>query len=387
MKILRVISSVNPQAGGPINGLVNSSKGLIDKGHTVVVASLDDPESDFVNSFTYELYTFSSSLGVYSYSPNFKKWLQKNVKKFDVIIVHGLWQFHSIAVATMCKEQQVPYVVFTHGMLDPWFNEVYILKAIKKKFYWWLFEKRVINQASAVLFTSEEEKKLARKSFRPYNPKEVVVSYGSHQPLVDIDKSIDIFIRKFPVLSGKRCLLYMSRIHTKKGIDLLIDAFSKISYSDDLCLVIAGPDNDGLRARLEEQAVKLGVADKIVWTGMLNGDLKWGAYHASDVFILPSHQENFGIVVAEALSTSTPVLITNKVNIWREVEAYGAGIVGNDNVDGIVDVLSKWLSFGDRELEAMRRNALLCYGDRFSIQSAVHGLEKQLLSVIEGYDG
>ena len=383
MRVLRVISSVDLTSGGPINGLVNSTAGLLQRGHDVVTVSLDGPTSMHVGNFPFQIHSFRSYGGTFSYSPGLKTWLKANVMHFDVVVIHGLWQFHSYCAANACIKAKIPYVVFTHGMLDPWFNDVYVLKAIKKKIYWRLFERRVINQASAVLFTSEEEKILARESFRPYSPNEVVVSYGSPQPTVNVDRSADLFIRKFPILSGKRFLLYMSRIHTKKGIDLLIDAFARIHYSEDLFLVIAGPDNQGLRISLEEQAVKLGISNKIVWTGMLSGDLKWGAYHAADVFVSPSHHENFGIVVAEALSTSTPVLITNKVNIWREVEAYGAGIVGDDNVAGVVKVLSKWLSLNDDESEAMRRNALVCYGDRFSIQSAVHSLEKQLLSVIE----
>jgi len=384
LKILRVISSVNPAAGGPINGLINSTRELIKKGHCVEVLSLDDPLSPWVNDFDFPVISFKSSLGVYSYSQDFYKWLKENVSQYDVVIVHGLWQFHSYAAAKACKLNSVPFVTFTHGMLDPWFNEGNRLKTIKKKVYWSIFERHVINNSSAVLFTSEEEKTLARQSFSPYNPIERVVAYGSPLPIVEFNVVKKNFLDRFEALKNKRFAVFLSRIHEKKGIDLLIAALGKLkNLPDDFMLAIAGPDSNGLKAKLTKQIETLGLTERVVWLGMLKGDIKWGAYHAADVFVLPSHQENFGIVVAEALSTATPVLITNKVNIWREIDAVGAGFVENDDVDGIKTLLERWLSLTDADKQAMSKNAALCYENNFSIESAVQDLEKVLLEVVE----
>jgi glycosyltransferase involved in cell wall biosynthesis len=115
---------------------------------------------------------------------------------------------------------------------------------------------------------------------------------------------------------------------------------------------------------------------------MLTGDIKWGAYQVADCFILPSHQENFGIVVAEALSTGTPVLITNKVNIWREIDAAKAGIVDNDDVEGITKLLNHWFKLTAEEKRDMANKAKICYQNNFSIESAVTELERVLLDVI-----
>lgn len=383
MNILRVIPSVNPQAGGPINGLINSSKGLVDKGHNVVVASLDEPESSWVDNFPYELHSFSSSLGVYSYSKPFKQWLYANVNKFDVVVVHGLWQFHSIAVATVCSKLSVPYVVFTHGMLDPWFNEGEFFKTFKKKVYWSLFERKVVNRASSVLFTSEEERDLARASFSPYYPVENLVSYGSPLPNYEVSECKELFFVRYPRLRNKRFVIFLGRIHEKKGVDLLIEAIALIgSLPEDFILVIAGPDGNGLRDRMERRIDQLGLSECVIWTGMLSGELKWGSLYAAEVFILPSHQENFGIVVSEALSTSTPVLISNKVNIWREIEACGAGFVGDDNLSGVVNLLNRWFDLNENDKHEIRNNALQCYVNNFSIEAAVNSLEKNLLSVL-----
>jgi len=148
--------------------------------------------------------------------------------------------------------------------------------------------------------------------------------------------------------------------------------------------VIAGPDRDNIQKKLMERSVQLGVSERIHWVGMLHDDVKWGAYHAAEVFILPSHQENFGIVVAEALSTATPALITNKVNIWREIDEANAGLVEEDTVDGIRCLLEKWLSLSDLDILDMNRNAMSCYHENFSVDSAVADLESALLSVAKG---
>jgi glycosyltransferase involved in cell wall biosynthesis len=167
----------------------------------------------------------------------------------------------------------------------------------------------------------------------------------------------------------------MARIHEKKGCDLLIEAFSRISSNaPDLHLVMAGPDQVGLRATLEKQAEKLGVADRIYWPGLLQKDAKWGAFHAAEAFILPSHQENFGIAVAEALACGKPVLISNKVNIWQDVISDGAGIVGDDTTDGTYGLITKWLELSQNKRIEMSQRALACFSARYSMRGAAKAI-------------
>jgi glycosyltransferase involved in cell wall biosynthesis len=124
-------------------------------------------------------------------------------------------------------------------------------------------------------------------------------------------------------------------------------------------LAIAGPDQHGLQASLMKLAEELGIAKRIHWPGMLTGDAKWRAFLAAGFFALPSHQENFGIVVAEAMALSKPLLITNKVNIWREVEADGAGIVVDDDVAGVGEGLEQMLAISATERATMSAAAPL----------------------------
>lgn len=163
----------------------------------------------------------------------------------------------------------------------------------------------------------------------------------------------------------------MSRIHEKKGCDLLLEAFAQVAQQDNrLHLVMAGPDQTGWAASLMKQAQQLGIAERITWPGMLQGDDKWGAFYASEVFCLPSHQENFGIVVAEALACGKPVLISNKVNIWREIQDDSAGFVDSDTVEGTVRNLQSWLLLQPSDYVAMSERAWGCFETQFHIQRA-----------------
>ncbi|MCP4991880.1 MAG: glycosyltransferase, partial [Colwellia sp.] len=354
MKILRVISSVNPEGGGPIEGVMQSSAVLVEHGHSIELVSVDSPKESFIKNNLFTVYALGPGKGKYSYKATFQNWLIKHVADYDAVLVQGLWQFCGYATRKACLKHNIPYYVFTHGMLDPWFKTTYPLKHLKKWLYWPWGEYRVLRDATNVFFTSEEEKVLARKSFWLYKCNELVLNYGTAGTLGNVEHQRNVFIQSYSNLKNNPFLLFLSRIHPKKGIDILIKVFaSQQKNLGQTQLVIAGPDQIGWQFELEKLADSLGVADKITWTGMLSGDMKWGAYHCADAFILPSHQENFGIVVAEALSTSTPVLITNKVNIWREIESSGAGFVENDDVPGVETLLSKWLPLSDSEKLSM----------------------------------
>lgn len=187
-----------------------------------------------------------------------------------MVVVHGLWQYHSLATWLALKDCNVPYLIYPHGMIDPWFNRTYPVKHLKKILYWRLFENKVLRDAKSVLFTSEEEKNLARDSFRPYNISESVVSYGISAPKVNKSHAIRIFLESFPHLSDRKIILFVGRIHPKKGLDILIKAFSRVVSADpSLHLVIAGPDQVGFKIHLLNLANFLGVADCITWSGML----------------------------------------------------------------------------------------------------------------------
>ena len=344
-------------------------------GHQPEVLTLDDPSAPYLPEFPLPVSAIGPSFGGYAYSPRLTGWLRGNIRRFDAVIVHGLWQYHAFGSWRALHDQRVPYFVFPHGMLDPWFKVTYPLKHLKKCLYWPWADYRLLRDARAVLFTSEEERRLARASFKLYWAREAVVDYGTAGPPGDPGRLRSAFLEQFPELRDRRLLLFLGRIHRKKGCDLLIDAFARIALLDpSLHLAIAGPDQTGWMAELQRQAQRLGLGDRIAFPGMLGGDLKWGALYASDAFVLPSHQENFGVAVAEALGCGLPAVISDKVNIWREVVADGAGIVAPDTVEGTESSLRQWLSLDDSSRRAMRDRARRCFDRRFTADATARSL-------------
>lgn len=376
MKLLHIISSVNPQGGGPIEGIKQLQGSFSELGISVEIACGDVPDAPWLaTSGLSVIHALGPACMGYGYAPRLVPWLRENARRFDAVIVNGLWQYPGLAVRQALAGSEVPYFVFTHGMLDPWFKRTYPLKHLKKWLYWAWVEYRVLRDARAVIFTCEDERLLARQSFWLYRANEAVTSFGTASPPSDGNTLAQQFLIAYPALRGKRIVLFLSRIQEKKGCDLLVEAFAQVAKSDErLHLVMAGPDQTDWVATLRSQANKLGISDRISWTGMLQGDDKWGAFYAAEVFCLPSHQENFGIVVAEALACGRPVLISNRVNIWREIEAEAAGFVDEDTVDGTVRNLRRWLALDMDGYAEMGDRARHCFATRFHIRKAAERL-------------
>ena len=370
MRLLRLIPALDPKEGGPIEGARRIDDELARLGHQVEVACLDDPGQPWLSVYPATVHALGPARMGYRYSPALLPWLRANRQRFDAVIVDGLWQYHGFAAWRALAGTDTPYFVFTHGMLSPWFKQTYPLKHIKKWLYWPWADYRLLRDARVALFTCAEEQRLARQSFWLYKANEVVASLGTEQPPQDSNGHLaSAFRLHHSELAGKRILLFLGRMHPVKGCDLLIHAFAQVAAcSPSLHLVMAGPDQTGLVATLKKQAQSLGIADRITWPGMLQGDAKWGAFHAAEAFCLPSHQENFGIVVAEALGCGKPVLISDKVNIWREIEADGAGIVRPDTVEGTADALRTWLALPPEAQERMREAGRQCFETRYRIE-------------------
>lgn len=381
MRWLHVLPSLDPRFGGPIQGVRNIGLRLCQEGHSVEVVTLDDPTEEFLREFPLVVHALGPSKGNYRYTKSLVPWLRMHALEFDAVVINGIWQFSSFGAWRALRNTGVPYFVFTHGMLDPWFKQAYPFKHLKKWLYWPWADYRVLRDARGVLFTCNEERLLARQSFWLYRAREQVIGYGIHPPPADEKTLSDAFFDRYPRLKNKRIVLFLGRIHEKKGCDVLINAFARVaSSSSALSLVMAGPDEHGWTKDLKILAQTLGVSERITWPGMLQGDLKWGALYASDVFILPSHQENFGIAVAEALSCKLPVIISDKVNIWREIQQEGAGIVDTDTVEGTERSLKLWLTLSSGERRQMGLRAEQCYLQHFNIDSMTGKLLDVLMS-------
>ncbi|MBS0430336.1 MAG: glycosyltransferase [Proteobacteria bacterium] len=385
MRILRVIPTIDPKSGGPAEAARRLDSELLRLGHQVEVASLDAPDTNFAAGYPAAVHPMGDGRAGYRYSRRLLPWLKANAARFDAVVVDGLWQYHGLATWRALARGAVPYFVFTHGMLDPWFKRAYPLKHLKKWLYWPWAEYRVLRDARAVLFTCEEERRLARESFWLYRPRqEWVTAFGTADVPPDSGNLRQAFHAQFPGLADKRLLLFLGRIQEKKGCDLLIEAFAELARDDQrLHLVMAGPGEEAWLAQLRQLAHKAGTSDRITWTGMLTGDLKWGAFYAAELFCLPSHQENFGIAVAEALACGRPVAISDKVNIWREIADDGAGWVGNDTVEGTLGALRQWFQASDDERKRASLAARQSFEKRFRIDAAAAHLASLIGSQLD----
>jgi glycosyltransferase involved in cell wall biosynthesis len=383
---------MDPATGGPVEGILRAAEAWNALGHEREVATIDLATDPWVSTPLIRTHALGNRSAIfralrrmipwlrYGFSPRMVTWIYKNSRHYDAVIINGLWNFCSLAAWLALRRSATPYFLFTHGSLDPWFRKYYPIKHAFKQVFWWLIEWRVVRDASAVLFTTEDEKLLAHNSFRPYRCHPIVVGYGTADAPDEPSQQIEAFYRLHPILRGRRFLLFLGRIHRKKGCDLLIRAFANHAANNaNLDVVLAGPDQLGWMNELKTLAEDLGIADRLLWTGMLTGDAKWGAYRAAEAFILPSHSENFGIVVAEAMACAKPVLITDKVNIWREIEKAGAGFVCPDTVDGVDAMLARYLGTTAKERAVLGGRARTVFSEHFDINT----VSLNLLNMLE----
>jgi glycosyltransferase involved in cell wall biosynthesis len=368
MRILHSIDTLDPAAGGPSESIRRIVASYPAMGHSGEVVSLDDPSAPFLRELNFTVHALGPRGSTYGANPRLIPWLKENRTRFDGAVSHGLWTFNGYAT-WKAFAGKLPYVVFPHGMLDPYFKRAFPLKHIKKWVYWLAAQYWILRSAHRVLFTSTAEAALAKQSFWLHRWNAQVVPYGASGPEGDPATYRSAFFNHCPSVAGKPYLLFLGRIHPKKGCDLLVDAFAHIAArAPDLQLVFAGPDQVNWRAELEAKAVAAGIAGRLHWPGMIRGDLKWGAYYGCEAFVLPSHQENFGISVAEALACGKPVLLADKVNIADDVKAAGAAFVEPDTAAGTLRLLEAWLHTTPAEREQMAANALACFRARYDMR-------------------
>lgn len=390
-KILHVVSSMDPVLGGVCKAVRTIATGLLASGIHNEVVSLDDANTAFIPQDAFKVHALGASNNLWAYSPHLLPWLKHNLTRFDHVVVHGLWQYSSyavyLAIKSIEKQKRPKYMVMPHGMLDPYFQkaEGRRLKAIRNWLYWAFIENKVINNANALLFTSEEEQQLAKQPFSPYHPrKECIVGLGvepSPPHLPDMDGAFQNLCHG---LNNRPFLLFLSRIHEKKGVDLLIKAYKALLQSEGVelpVLVIAGP---GLETPYGQEIETLvseneSLKNRVFFPGMLSGDAKWGAFYNCEAFVLPSHQENFGIAVVEALACGKPVLISSKVNIWREIEEKGAGLVKNDDFQGILSLVEQWNNMIAEDKKIMSQNAYTAFVELYDSNELASRFKREVL--------
>jgi glycosyltransferase involved in cell wall biosynthesis len=258
-----------------------------------------------------------------AFAPDLRRVLRERIGEFDVVHVHSLYLYTTVVACRAALHAGVPYVVRPHGTLDPYLRRRH---RIRKAAADAVVQRRLLDGAAAIHFTSEDERDLVRP-------------LGLRAPGVVVPLGVDLreferlptpgsFRLRHPDLAGRRLVVFVGRVTPKKGLDLLVRAFSRVSRDvPDAHLVIAGPDDHGYARTVERMLRSMGLRHRATLPGMLLGQEKLALLADADVWALPSYTENFAIAAVEAMACGVPVVISDRVNIHREVAAAGAGLV------------------------------------------------------------
>ena len=332
MKILHVIANLAPRYGGPPKACWEMARAVAQLGHEVSIytTNQDGPgeltvplgqpvwqEGVIIRYFPIQAPRFWGT------SLPLALGLRHKIPASDLVHIHSLYLFHSLVAGHYCRQNAIPYLVRPHGTLDPF---IYRRHRGRKRLMELLFEHQNIRRAAALHFTTAQEQALAA----PYT----FDTPGLVAPLgIGADEFAALpepggFRRRHPEIGDKRIILFFGRINFKKGLDILAKAFGAVARRrQDVHLVLAGPDNEGWGAKVRTWLEAEGMGARATFTGMLLGPDKLAVLRDASMFVLPSYSENFGLAVIEAMAAGMPVIISDQVNIWPEVETGGAGRV------------------------------------------------------------
>ncbi len=371
MRILQCVTTLDPRVGGSVEAGRQFTIGMLRQGQDVEVVSLDAPgdaapSAQWRENWPCKVHRLGPSYGAYLYAPRLTPWMAANAGTFDAVVVHNMYRYIGYAVWRSSRKTGCRFYLYTHGMLDPWFRKQ-PLKQLKKDIFWRFVGRKMFRDASAVVYSAEDEKALVRLSHSPRECKERVVGLGVADPRGKVQFDVKAFRQTVGLPDQAGYVLFLGRVTAKKGVDLLVQAFAAAFPDDATRLVIAGPDEDGLIARCSRLPEAAALGERLIWAGHLDGAQKWAAIAGADAMALISHTESFGISLVESLAMGVPVLITDKVNIWREITDGGAGLADNDDLEGATRVLTRWRSMDATGKQRMRAGASQVFTASFEI--------------------
>ena len=345
-RVLHVIPSVSPKRGGPSQGLIELVREQVRTGiDVVVVTTNDDAESyldvplrkqvDYYGIPVIFLPKWDApirALREFTVSLAFHRWLIRNVHGFDVVHIHALFSFLPSLAMRYCRRKSIPYIVRPSGLLCRW---SLTQSKLRKTMFLALSDRAGLNAASMIEYTADLEREEA-SDLGLVSPT-CVVPYGVHVAPV-VPQSRNRLREKLGLNEAQPLILYMSRVHPKKGIELLLDAFERWERPDKF-LVIAGHTDGEYDRKVMERVQSGPCRDKVCFWGFATGEGKQLLLQGADVFVLPSYSESFGIVVAEAIAAGLPVITTRGVPLYSFIERYGFGWIVGTSPASITEAL------------------------------------------------
>ncbi len=347
MKILQIVPSISLVYGGPSQMVLGLSSALAKAGVEITIATtnsngdvgqapLDVPLGVPVAQNGYEIYYFRCSpFRRYKFSIELLQWLHKHARTYDLAHIHALFSPVSSCSAAIARSQQLPYILRPLGTLDPADLQK---KRQLKRLYAAVLERPNLAGAAAIHFTSEQEAKTSER-FNTVT-RDVVLPLGVSLPL-SASNSIH---EKYGIPTNKPILLFMSRIDPKKGLDLLLPALENLDSNFHFVLAGGNPQDPSYEATIRDRIQYSQLKDKTSIVGFVTGSEKTALLEAADLFVLPSYYENFGIAVAEAMSVGTPVVISDQVHIWQDIERSRSGWIAQCNVESLTQALKEALA-------------------------------------------
>ena len=329
MKIAHVIPYMHPAAGGPPVVVDRLATELTKLGHDVRVLTTNqfaegDRDWERVGSRAYSMSVFPTSRTFrYAYCPQLTAATRQAAMDCDVVHIHTLWTNASRAAMSVCCQRRTPYLVMPHGMLDP-----HSLRRgwLKKQIYGRTIEWPLLRRAAGMCYTHTEERRLATQSCAALPTGHIVELGAELAPEVSSDELKKGFLEQHPHLRNKTVVLFLGRLHEKKGLALLIPAFEEVARRiNDAHLLLVGPGETDYVDSIRRDVSQRGLDSRVTFTGSLYGCDKWGAMAASNLFVLPSFQENFALAAVDAIRSGLPVLLSPRVNLCDDIVAAGAG--------------------------------------------------------------
>ena len=389
LKILHVIPAMTAEAGGPPMVVAGLAAAMAERGHSVMVAAVEQVGRMPVHvNRAVRLRTFAPDVlphgGRYARSRALDQWLKKNVRCFDLVHLHALWQFPTFAAARECRRSGVPYVVMPHGMLDRYCIGQH--SSIVKRIYWRLREHGVHAGAAGLHCLNKAETRRAMPWVTEM-PK-FVAGNGIDRMQLERMPGRGTFRAEHPEFMGKKLALFLSRVHPKKGLDRLIPAWKDVVRAvPESVLMIAGTGEAAYVESLKRLAAANGLAEHVAFAGQVVGDEKWKLLVDSDVFVLPSHQEGFSMAITEALAAGCAPVVTEECN-FDELEGGSAAsgvIVRGGDMKAFAHEVAELLSpIGELRRARLGEAGRRLVGERFTWQRIAGDLEQVYQHVLTG---
>ena len=339
MKVLHVIPSLSPALGGPTQVALKIVQGIRNQGidAEIVTTNHDTPGcldiplnqlTEYQGVPVWFLPAFPHSLKEYIFSSALTKWLWQHISNYDLLDNHYLFSYAPTCAAAIARLRKTPYTVRTQGQLTPWALQQ---SPFKKKLYTTLIERQNLSQAAAIHCTTTQEA-MDLRNFGITTPT-ITLPLGVEKPQ-EISRAKLELHRLYNIADDHLIILFLSRLHPKKRPDLLINAFDRVVAQNSHChLIMAGSGETNYINHLKQLVQQHHLTNQVTFTGFVIGRQKNLLLQGADIFALPSHSENFGIAVAEAMVAGLPVIITPGVQIAPDIVAANAGIIINNETE------------------------------------------------------